>query len=107
MKSLENCTVEELEMELKHRNQLPRLLAQPDTRELKMLVSRHVSGENIKDYKHYIYEAAMESFYGKDIWVWLREKRDSAKAPLKNNFDNIKWNNVEIALKGNSNDAKQ
>jgi len=31
----------------------------------------HKDGYMIKDIEHWIYEAVLESVYGKDIWKWI------------------------------------
>lgn len=33
-------------------------------------------GYEDKNFKHYIYERALEYFYGKDVWAWLQKQRD-------------------------------
>jgi len=33
-------------------------------------------GHPSKDFQHYIYEAAMEAVYGKDIWEWWNQHSD-------------------------------
>ncbi len=87
MKLLTDYSVQELEAEL-DRRQLPQPLSQPDTRELKALVIRHVAGERIKDCNHYIYEAAVEAIYGRDIWDFLRDRK-TGKLSYAGNCTNL------------------
>jgi|WetSurMetagenome_2_1015567.scaffolds.fasta_scaffold548995_1 hypothetical protein len=54
---------------------LPEPLSEHNIKPLKELVINYVkdrSGNNdFEDYEHYIYEAAVELIYGKDIWKYL------------------------------------
>lgn len=50
----------------------------PDLTRLKNMVDNHIKvydpfGDNSDD-EHYIYQVAMETFYGKDIWKRLNSK---------------------------------
>ena len=69
----------ELERRKKKANEPPRLISNPDFSDLIETVTSGLA-EAIErkyedeDFKHYVYEAAMESLYGKKFWEW-RNKR--------------------------------
>lgn len=58
---------------------MPKPLAQPNFTGLtKMLVEgvKHLNDEGYesKDFKHYVFEAAMEAVFGRTIWTWWNSK---------------------------------
>lgn len=37
------------------------------------IISLNPEDEEDSNFQHFIYEAAMEAYFGKDFWVWIRE----------------------------------
>jgi hypothetical protein len=56
----------------------PKMLQYPLDKDLKQQVEDYVEEKHCKhedcDCRHYIYEAAIEAYYGKGIWKWLNSK---------------------------------
>ena len=75
---------DDLRAELRRREGLaapsvPPKLTTPNTEPLAELVAEHLRliacGNRDEDMPHYIYETAMEAFYGKDVWKFVNGKR--------------------------------
>lgn len=55
---------------------IPNKLPKPDFQVLEKLTKEGLEsietndGHPGKDFEHYVFEAAMEAFYGPDIWFW-------------------------------------
>jgi hypothetical protein len=69
---------EDLERELHRRKILsrhPRAIENPDWQPLVDLLEEGIQklseGSHLKDWDHWIYEAALEALYGHDIWTWI------------------------------------
>jgi methionine salvage enolase-phosphatase E1 len=61
------------------RSAAPRPVANPNFDDLRETVIRGVeetveSGYQDEDFKHYVYEAAVQAVYGKSFWEWKRKK---------------------------------
>lgn len=76
---LKSVSDENLEAEIERRkaaNSCPQQLTNPDIDSLKKVLYNGVQsvidneGYSGKDFEHYVFEAAMEAFYGHDIWKW-------------------------------------
>ncbi len=52
----------------------------PDVAKFQKLCSQYIDSlageEYFKDHEYYIFEAAIELFYGKDVWDWINERTD-------------------------------
>ena len=77
---LEKYTDEDLEEELERRRSPPDPLASEDinisnlrTHAENYIKYIHEIGCSTKDAEHLIFEVVMTTFYGKDIWPWLRK----------------------------------
>lgn len=79
-----NATDAELQAELERRKPFPPLiqpLPSPDFSGLQQMITDETVRSTEKDYyerddfKHYVYEAAMEAVYGKAYWIWRRQQR--------------------------------
>jgi hypothetical protein len=84
MDELKNFSKEELEQEIERREAIelqstpPELLKEPDIEKLRKSVTDYVQhivkeGFEQKNGAHYVYEDAMEAFYGKSYWDWHNE----------------------------------
>jgi len=55
-------------------------ILEPDFDELRALVDEYIDAlsihERYKDIEAYVFEAAIEAFYGKDVWGWVNQKID-------------------------------
>lgn len=55
---------------------IPNKLTSHNTQPLEQLLNEGLTnletndGHPGKDFEHYVFEAAMEAFYGPDIWIW-------------------------------------
>jgi hypothetical protein len=83
MDDLQTYTTEELEEELerrkKQKEEIPEPLASVDYSNIYNMCTMyiydlHQYGEESKDFEHYLFECALETIYGKDIWFWINEK---------------------------------
>jgi hypothetical protein len=82
--NLEDLTIEELEKELEKRKKIfddkPKPLEKPDLTGLRICLEEYVrfiasnDYHEDNDYKHYIYEEAVETFYGRGFWDWLNSR---------------------------------
>lgn len=80
--SLKNFSSEELEAELAKRKkdkQRPKPLESPNFKNLIELVEKSIpeyleNGHVDDDFDHYVFEAAMEAIYGKNIWKWWNKQ---------------------------------
>ena len=82
---LETAKTEDLEAELARRKQvallpIPTRLATPDLLTLEDLCFRYLDdiakgGYVDDDYDEYIYEAALEAIYGKDVFKWINARK--------------------------------
>lgn len=80
-KSLYEASIEELEDELRIRHlPPPKMVEHPDL----SVVKKHCEGhmDNLEhdrrpeeSFSHYLYEAVMEAYYGKDVWEWINTRR--------------------------------
>lgn len=74
---LDNFSDEELQNELRKRSEKPKQLAEFDllllTETCGEYIDRIASGKYHEDddIKHYIFECAIETIYGKDVWKWI------------------------------------
>lgn len=88
-KSLEDFSTEELRKEIEKRGyeqekieSMPKPLENPDFSFLSEQCKAHIlemtsidyCEDNCSDNAHYIYEAAMQAVYGKDIWTWINKQ---------------------------------
>ena len=81
MSDLSNRSTEELQAELELRKKgkqlKPVLLSQPDFSNLKETCAHYLEfverGESDDHAGHYVFEAAMEAFYGAAIWDYVNE----------------------------------
>lgn len=73
----------ELQAELKRRERnsevaIPQILDDPDTDALLQLLDQHLQDiardSADEDMPHYIYEAALEAWYGKDVWRFINAR---------------------------------
>jgi len=78
MSNLSKYTIDELEAELERRELLgdmPKLLANPDFSNLQRVCSEYLESiardEVDDDHDHWIYEAAMEACFGRNIWGFI------------------------------------
>jgi len=81
---LKDVPVEELQAEIERRDKIrreqekPKQLACIDLSELKAQCAYQIESLESGDYREkqyqYIYEAAMEAFYGKNVWEWINKK---------------------------------
>lgn len=60
---------------------VPDLLDVPRIEQLQEIVKEHIeylseTGRLPKDGEHWVFEAAVEAFYGGDIWVWYNGRYD-------------------------------
>jgi len=75
---LQNYSTEQLEEEiLKRKNfkkEKPKLLKNVNVVALRKLCSKYIDfvDSDDNDYAGYIFEVAMTTFYGDDIWEWVR-----------------------------------
>lgn len=81
---LSNYTEKQLQDELKRREakkrmqgNMPKPLEEPDDSDLREVCAEYLT-EQVEDIhdtdtRHFIFEAALEMVYGKDVWNWLRE----------------------------------
>jgi hypothetical protein len=88
---IEQLTDEELEAEVERRKLLARKapirIVTPDFSTLITTVDEFITGleEDVENYRedddteHYIYEAAVEALYGKEIWGWLNKIAEEAE----------------------------
>jgi hypothetical protein len=74
---------EDLRQELRRREgqaniEIPPKLATPNIEPLAELVAEHLRliacQQHDEDMEHYIYEAALEAWYGKDVWKFINAK---------------------------------
>jgi hypothetical protein len=74
---------DDLRAELRRREGLaavsePKKLLAPNLEKLSYLCTEHLRliacGTRDEDMPHYIYEAAMEAFYGKDVWKFVNAR---------------------------------
>ena len=80
--NLSDVSDSDLEKELARRKahqDAPKLLDKPDFTALRECVTEGVNefaetGDEDDDFEHYVYEAAMEALYGKDIWKWYNAR---------------------------------
>ena len=80
--NIKDCTLDELENEIVKRkiSTLPEKIKFPVFDKLESIVNEYVTYIQSKDfhedndYKHYIYEAVMLAFYGKDFFTWYNKK---------------------------------
>jgi len=77
---LKKFTDEELEDELKKRKDVPYPLASEDVNIAKLstqareyLDDIHKHGRPSKDAEHYMFETVMITFYGSDVFDWIRK----------------------------------
>ena len=81
---LKDCSIKDLELALQEKkndlNEKPQIKDNIDLKNLITLLEAHVGalkhGERTKDDKHYIYEEAMQTFYGENIWEWINSTRE-------------------------------
>ena len=82
--SVKDASDEELERELARRKEKaavpPQPLASPDFSKLRAViiesVAEHVRVEmEDKDFKHYVYEAALTAVYGEAYWPWRNAQK--------------------------------
>ena len=83
MSDLKDKSTEELQAELERRKASgeklkPELLAAPDLSKLKLLCVSYLDAvaedEVDDDMDRYIFEAAMEAFYGGSVWEYVNER---------------------------------
>lgn len=85
MNELEVFDTEQLEAELKRRKEeeekrnIPQPVTTPDWTHVRAMVIDHIfsvfdRGYGDSDTKHYIYEAAIEAVYGKNVWPWINAR---------------------------------
>ena len=80
--NLRNCSDEELLLEIERRKKmkesLPSLRFEPDLEPLKKCIKDYLElvakNEYDEDDKQWIFETALEAFYGKDIWKWINQR---------------------------------
>lgn len=86
MTDINKLSIEELEAELKKRKEksdldsIPKPLENIDIDAIKKIAQdelEHItkSGQNSKDIEHWMYEAVMESVYGKDIFNYINSRK--------------------------------
>lgn len=80
MKGLSEFSIEELEAEIKKRNEPPDPIASKHINLTKLQKQAAEYLQQIKekgytddDSEHFIFEAVMETFYGTDIWKWINK----------------------------------
>jgi len=80
---INDYTSKELEVELERRRKVvgrPPLKSSIDLISLRDICSQYMDeverGEicDDSDNEHYIFETAIETFYGKDVWTWINDK---------------------------------
>jgi DNA repair exonuclease SbcCD ATPase subunit len=81
MSILEGFSTEQLQSELEQRKngiekqKLPERVSKPVLDELEILCKNYLeavaSRQDIEDLKQYIFESAIESYYGKNVWSWV------------------------------------
>ena len=82
---LRQCDIEDLIAELERREkereekERPKPVANPDWSHVQQLCEENIEhlaahGYEPKDMDHYIYEAAIEAVFGKNVWVWINER---------------------------------
>ena len=80
--NLKSCSEEELLSEIERRKKakevLPYLRFEPDLESLKQCIKDYIElvakDEEDEDDKQWIFETALEAFYGKDIWKWINQR---------------------------------
>jgi hypothetical protein len=86
METFEGITTTELRVELERREQaekqasIPQPLEMPNYQQLINTCHDYIHelamlGYADEDYKHYIYEAALEAIYGNDVWTFINKAR--------------------------------
>ncbi len=80
---LKKASVEQLKAELAEREKLgpPRPRMQPDFSKLETFIKEGVQqvaheGCSPKDFNQYVFELAMEAFYGREIWDWYNKANE-------------------------------
>ena len=83
MNDLEKYSIKELEAEIRRRYEPPQMLASEDINisAIRDCVADYINfvKENrreSKDYRQYLFETALITFYGNDIFNWLNEQID-------------------------------
>jgi len=80
---LKQCTTEELQGELARRVEaekapMPEVLFNPDYTNLTSLCKEYLrqvaKNQDTSDLQHYIFEAAIEAAYGRNVWKWINGK---------------------------------
>lgn len=78
---LENISTRELEKESERqtREEKPRSIDNPDITRLQNICCEYINdlasdGYVDEDYEQYIFEAAMETVFGKDVWKFINDK---------------------------------
>ena len=83
--AIDKIPTEQLEAELakrrreKERANVPALIPKPDFKPVQAICAKYIAalakeGYADDDFKHYIYEAAMECAYGKGVWSWVNSQ---------------------------------
>ena len=76
---ISDFTIEELEEQLKllkkQKERKPKLIVDPDIHKLGNICEEYIDTVGTEDFdddlEHYIFEEAMETFYGKSIWDYI------------------------------------
>lgn len=82
IESMSNAQIEQvLEKRRSRQRTKPSPLENPDFTRVKQLCSAEIdtraAGGRVKDdADHYIYEAAMEAVFGKDVWAWINSNSE-------------------------------
>ena len=83
---INEATIEHLEAALEVKREAKKIADVPvpkgitDFSKVAEMVINHVNSMNTDEYhednddKHYIYKAAIEAVYGKDVWKWINER---------------------------------
>ena len=81
MKNLEQFSTDELEEELRRREEeeKPKQIAAPDLTKLRKICQEYIDSLARDKYvdgdlDHYIFEAAMETVFGKNVWDWINDQ---------------------------------
>ena len=82
MLDLSDYSTDDLELELERRTKesAPKMRKWPDYADLQHSCQAYIDAiatgtyHEDDDDQHYIFEAALEALYGKDIWDWIQEQ---------------------------------
>ena len=76
-----NISTKELQEELKRRQEFdkikpkPKLIDLPDIKPLQAICQQYIESlgkdDEDDDDEHYIFEVAMETFFGEDVWIYI------------------------------------